>query len=241
MDLAPEASLSGNAPHTPPYTPHRNKRPLERNDSPASARSIQPAETTSPAKRAAKRRQVQDDVKVEELTEGDAGYTTDLDVVYPEELEEVESDSDNEYESSDDDDDNDPGTGIADRLSRLGCDDSPEAEFEKKRRENRLRKRKDSRVFKRSHSQSVKGDTEATDSDAMGDHDLTASARRLRRRVGGPTEVKVLFDDAPRGSPETGGLASPAEIRERRRVGNGSESSVAEIAVGDVMDVDDSV
>ncbi len=67
-----ESSVLGNAPHTPPYTPHHPKRPLERNESPASARSIHPAETSSPAKQAAKE-QSEDGVRVEELTEGDAG------------------------------------------------------------------------------------------------------------------------------------------------------------------------
>ena len=230
-----EASLSGNVPHTPPYTPHRTKRPLERNDSPASARSIHPAETSSPAKRAPKRC-IKDDVTVEELTEGDAGYITDIDVVYPHELEEVESDSGDDSDGSDGDESD---NGITGRLSRLDCEDSPEGQFEKKRREKHLRKRKDSRLFKRSHSQTVKSDTEAVDPYAMADHDLYGSARRLRRRVRGPLDVKAVSENTQRSSPEHRGLAPAAQIQERQRVRCDSESSAQELASGEAMDVDD--
>ena len=230
-----EASLSSNFPHTPPYTPHRTKRRFERNESPASARSIQPAETNSPAKKTA-RNYVKDDVKVEELAEGDAGYITDIDIVYPYELEEVLSDSEDDSGNTDN---NDSDSGIAQHLSRLGCEDSPEAEFEKKRREKHRRRRMSARVFKRSHSQSVKSDTETTDPDAMADHDLSASARRLRRRVRGPVDVKVDPDDIARSS-GFNGLAPAAEIREHHRNSDRGEDSESNRAHVDDMDVDDS-
>lgn len=198
-----EASLSGR-PHTPPYTPHRNKgkRRLERSDSPAS--SIHPAETTSPAKKAAKRAAL-DNVRVEELADGDVGFLTDMDVVYPEELEEVPtSDGDDELSSSDGEHSD---SGIARRLSRLRCgDENAEAVFEKGRRLRRMSKRMGSRIFKRSHSQSVKSDTDITDADAMDDQDVAASQRRLRRRVRGPREAALVFDDIPRTSPEAGSV-----------------------------------
>ncbi|KAK3065743.1 hypothetical protein LTR53_018084, partial [Teratosphaeriaceae sp. CCFEE 6253] len=107
----------------------------------------------------------------------------------------------------------DPG-GVARRLSRLHCTDAEaEAQFQLGRRRRRLSKRLGSRVFKRSHSQSATGhgageragggegegeggegeggDLEDgispdLDPDAMGDQDLAASRRRLRRRVRGP-------------------------------------------------------
>ena len=230
-----EASLSGNLPRTPPYTPHRTKRRLERSDSPASATSIQPAETSSPAKKAAKR-SAKDNVQVEELTEGDAGYITDIDVIYPEELEEIESESDDESSSSDG---YESEAGIAHRFARLGCDDTGEAEFEKKRREKHLRRRTTSRLFKRSHSQSVKNDTEVTDPDAMADHDLTASARRLRRRVRGPEEVKMTFNDIPDNSSSPIGLAAAAEIRERWHDVDANESDGAVQNADDAMDMDE--
>ncbi|KAK5124350.1 hypothetical protein LTR85_001567 [Meristemomyces frigidus] len=195
-----EASLSGR-PRTPPYTPHRNKgkRRLERSDSPAS--SVHPAETTSPAKKAAKRAAV-DNVQVEELAEGDLGFLTDIDVVYPEELEEVpSSDGDDELSSSDGEQSD---TGIARRLSRLRCgDENAEAEFEKGRRLRRMSKRMGSRIFKRSHSQSVKSDTDVTDPDAMDGQDVATSQRRLRRRVRGP---ELVVEHLPRSSPEAGSV-----------------------------------
>ena len=231
-----DASLSGNFPHTPPYTPHRAKRRFERNYSPASARSIEPPETSSPAKKAAKRHS-KDEVQVEELIEGDAGYITDIHVVYPHELEEVESDSELESASSVSDDSD---VDITTRLSRLDCEESPEAEFEKKRREKHLRKRKNARVFKRSHSQSVKSDTETTDPDAMGDHDLSGSARRLRRRVRGPADTTMNLGDIPRSSVANGGLAEAAEIRERHHIGDLSEDASRAQAIMDTMDVDES-
>lgn len=224
-----EAGLS-----TPPYTPHRTKRRFERNESPVSVTSIEPAETSSPAKKAAER-YINDEVKVEELAEGDAGYFTDIDVIHPDELEEVESDSD-DWPGSVEDIDSDGG--IATRLSRLECEDGPEAEFERKRREKRLRKRMDARVFKRSHSQSVQNDTDTTDPDAMADHDLPGSARRLRRRVYGPSEVRMDSHDILRNS-ETNGLAPAAEIRERRHDEYGHGSGEEDQATMYTMDVDD--
>jgi hypothetical protein len=235
--FATEASILGNAPHTPPYTPHRSKRPLERNDSPASVKSIHPAETSSPAKKAA-RQQVEDGIRVEELTEGDAGYITDVDVVYPHELEEVESDSERESDSSDEG--SESGDEISSRLSRLGCDDSPEAEFEKKRRAEHRRKRRDSRVFKRSHSQSVKSDADVTDPEAMADHNVAASARRLRRRVRGPNEANAGMDGVIRSSSQLFGLASSPEFNERPSTAGDSERSERDRDEHDAMDVDDS-
>lgn len=223
-------------PHTPPYTPYRAKRRFERSDSPASVSSIQPTETTSPAKKAAKR-SISDNVKVEELVEGDLGYVTDIEVVYPEELEEKTS-SASEDDSSDDEG-NASETGISQRFQQLGCDDSQEAEFERKRRENHLRKRTSSRLFKRTHSQSIKSDSEVSDIEAMGDHGLSSSARRLRRRVRGPSGIEV-FDDAPRSSPEpkSAGLAAPFQVRERvPRSQDSSESCSGSDNDGEPMDV----
>ena len=63
-----DAKLKGQGPHTPPYTPHRSKRPIDLDDSPASARSIHPTETESPASKAARdlsTEQVQDEVVFE--------------------------------------------------------------------------------------------------------------------------------------------------------------------------------
>ena len=193
-----ETSISGNLPHTPPYTPHPIKRRFARSESPASVKStsIKPTETESPAKKE-RRITVDDTFEIEELEEGDAGYAADVDVVYPDELEEADSDSEGKDGNSESDESD---TEITQNFSRLGCQDGDEARFERIRREKAARKRTRSHTFKRSHSQSVKGDVEVMDSDAMGDHDLRAGARRLRRRVRGPLELRVV-PDASRASP----------------------------------------
>nr|POE75805.1 hypothetical protein CFP56_67824 [Quercus suber] len=201
--IASQTNLHDPAPHTPPFTPARGKRRLERSDSPAS--SIHPTETCSPAKKIVKRT-VSDHVKVEELKEGDVGYQTDVEVIYPQELEEAESNSDGDDEMSSTDAD-DPDELITRRLSRMCYDDRPEADFEKERRRRHLMRRAGDRAsFKRSHSQSLKSDDMdfTTDLDAMDDHDLTASQRRLRRRVRGPRDAEVVYEEVLRSSPEPG-------------------------------------
>lgn len=190
--FASEASLSSrNGPATPPYTPAKNKRRLERSDSPAS--SIHPAETSSPAKKLLKRANG-DTIRVEELNDSDLGYLTEVDLVYPEELEECEADSDYEHHEADAEDSD---SGISGRFSKLHCDErKEEAEMTKKRKERRLSRQTGSRVFKRSHSQSVKSESDVTDTDALDDQDVEASARRLRRKVGAPAEgFRMVFED----------------------------------------------
>ena len=192
-----DAGLSGR-PYTPPYTSYRNKgkRRLERSHSPAS--SVHPTETNSPAKKQAKRPAVEEaSVKVEELLEGDVRGLSDIDVVYPEELEEAGStddgDGDDERSSSGEADAQSDADGIAKGMSRLRCkDEKGEAKFEKGRRQRRLSKRIGSRVFKRSHSRCVKSETEEV-MVTEDDHDVATSQRRLRRRVKGPRENEGMF------------------------------------------------
>ncbi|KAK4498414.1 hypothetical protein PRZ48_011072 [Zasmidium cellare] len=226
-----EASLSG-LPHTPPYTPARvTKRRLERSDSPASTvGSIHPAETSSPAKKAAKRAAT-DDIQVEELAEGDMGYMTDLDVVYPEELEEISSSDSDEDQDATDVSENE-ASHLTRKLSRLRCGDDQEVDFEQLRRQRHIEKRAGTRIFKRTHSQSVKSETDVTDADALDDHDLGSSQRRLRRRVRGPREAGVAFEDLLRSSPEASNASAATDgIHPQRNATDGAES--------DGMDVDD--
>ena len=124
----PEAYIPDHTPHTPPYTPYApSKRRFERADSPASAKSIQPLETSSPAKKAPTPSSAdEDNVKVQELVEGDVGYLTDIDVVYPEELEEADSDTEDDPSTSESDDD------ITGTFSRLDCQDYQQASFKGK-------------------------------------------------------------------------------------------------------------
>lgn len=209
MTFETDLSAAADGPHTPPHTPARGKRRFERAASPAS--SIHPVETTSPAKKSAKRSGMPDTIRVEELTEGDFAYMTDMDLVYPYELEEVGDKTDETDASETNDDRSD--SAIAHSFSRLHCEDRPgEAEMHNIRRERRRSRRFSSRVYKRSHSEGVGSDTETTDVDAMDDHDLTASARRLRRRTHGPGNaiVESTPEDVPRGSPEPGGANAPS-------------------------------
>lgn len=229
-----EASLSAQ-PHTPPYTPARiAKRRLERSDSPASTvGSIHPADTDSPAKKAPRRSAdlPLDDIKVEELVEGDLGYMTDMDVVYPEELEEISS-GDSELEELGLNDVSDSeATRITRRLSRLRCGDDSEFQFEQERRKGHIYKRRFSRMFKRTHSQSAKSDTELADIDALDDHDHNPPTRRLRRRVEGPYEADDAFGLRLRRSPDVSSVSTaPGSAAE--------EDLVLPIEI-DAMDVDD--
>ncbi|KAF2772555.1 hypothetical protein EJ03DRAFT_187568 [Teratosphaeria nubilosa] len=231
-----EASLSSShQPRTPPDTPHQpqadlpqhqfntnnKRRRFSRSDSPVS--SIHPTETSSPAKKAAKRTAVaaEDNVQVQELLEGDAGYQTDLDVIYPEELEEVESSDqgDDELSCGTDEDGegghSDTTTGLSRRLSRMNCGD-PNAtiKFEQGRRARRMSKRMGGRVVKRSHSESLKGEgspdpmSADINTDAMNDHDRVDAQRRLRRRTRGPQVEAVVLEDMFRSSPEPSGYVS---------------------------------
>lgn len=207
-----ERFQGGSRPATPPVTPARNKRRLDRSDSPAS--SIHPAETTSPAKKVVKRSS-RDNIRVEELTEGDLGYATDIDVIYPEELEEYDSES-----SSSEYDGPDTPNAMARRLSRLTCNDD---EGTAQRRQRHLRRRAGSRLFKRTHSQSVESDGEELEPEQLDAHDVGSSARRLRRRVRGPGQrSSLVFEDIPRSEPDAGAVdtgSSPEQTREREVFG----------------------
>ncbi|EME42491.1 hypothetical protein DOTSEDRAFT_73358 [Dothistroma septosporum NZE10] len=201
-----EASLSGHRLHTPPCTPHRaTKRRLERADSPASTvGSVHPADTHSPAKKAAKR-SVPDNITVEELAEGDAGYSADIDVVYPEELE--ENDSDNSDSDRFSDTEEDESEGLPEVLSNLHVNE--ERAFWEGRNQKRSEKRASLRSYKRSHSQSVKSDApDPADIDAKNDHDHKSGQRRQRRRVQGPRETGLAHEIPLPSSPEPGGYNS---------------------------------
>ncbi|EME80722.1 uncharacterized protein MYCFIDRAFT_215717 [Pseudocercospora fijiensis CIRAD86] len=211
-----ENSLSGH-PHTPPYTlslprprksSKRSRSRLERSDSPASnAGSLHPTETVSPGKKPNKRIAT-DSIRVEELAEGDAGYMGDLDVVNPDEVEEIDSSDgdslyDDQHTASADDHDTE-AENLTRKMSQVRFGDDRDAVFERLRQRRTREKRADSRLFKRSHSQSVKSETEVTDFDAMPDQDRESTKRRLRRRTKGPDDADLVFDDLPRSSPSVG-------------------------------------
>lgn len=217
-----ENSLSA-TPRTPPYRAVKmktNKRSrLERSDSPASLTgSLHPLETISPAgNKPAKKRIATDNIKVEELTEDDAGYSGDIDVVYPEDTESADE-SDNDRRSAPDtasDDGDDEMDGLTHRLSKTGCTD-PRDTFAEARSSERRRRRRETNPHhtKRSHSQSTQNEPEPIDIDALGDHDIASSARRQRRRIN-PTD-----QERPRSTPDEfvyftlSERGSPANIRQ---------------------------
>lgn len=224
-----------------PYTPYTHRRQLQRSESPASVQSIHPVETISPRKL---QEQINDQssVQVEELHEGDAGYITDTELIYPEELEEPRSPTHSQasLSSSSSSSSDAEESEITHHFSRLGCADGGESPLERRRRLQRKRKCAESRVFKRPHSLSVQGDAEMTDTDGMPDHDRSASARRLRRRVRGPSQVQVVFEATP--PPSRG---SDAAARASPGIGPSNwhdrGKGIASRSADDTMDVDESL
>lgn len=128
----------------------------------------------------------------------------DVDVINPDEVEEIES-SDGDSDSLDDQntasDSETEDEGIIRKMSQVRFGDDRDAVYEKTRQRRNREKRADSRLFKRSHSQSVKSEPEVTDFDAMPDQDRVSSKRRLRRRTKGPDDADFNFDELPRSSP----------------------------------------
>ncbi|OQO11358.1 hypothetical protein B0A48_05614 [Cryoendolithus antarcticus] len=191
-----ESSLSSkHGPVTPPYTPAKPKRRLDRSDSPAL--SVHPTETVSPPKKQNKP-STPDEVTVMEINEGETDYDTDASVVYPQELEEVVSRNDANQDSSHSDHDSDvehDTTGIAAPFADLSCENSKQEinDMEQVRQAKRRSKRADSRVFKRPHSQTIKSIVPGVSDpmEAMDDHDTVAGIRRLRRRTKEPEEMKL--------------------------------------------------
>lgn len=233
----PESAAQGNTLRTPPYTPNFPNQRLPHSNSPGSVHSVHPTETVSPAKKA-EQQPADDDIKVEELTEADAGYTADTDIIYPEELEEAETSGDETSSSSDDDDASD--VDITEHFSRLDCVDGAEAEFERKRRAKHARKRTDSKLFKRPHSASVEDDAEVIDADAMGDHDRSASARRLRRRTRAESGVYVVYDEASPRPPRSRRLVEAKDMHDREQPRTDDAGDTETSSNAGAMDVDES-
>lgn len=230
-------------PQTPPYTPNRSKIGFQRADSPAP--SIHPTETVSPTKPVDVRNEVPSTVIVQELADGHPDYSTDVELVYPDELEEVGSASEMISDISDSEEDSDHV--ISSRMSQLHCEDrAGEAKMQRVRRERRLSKRLARRPFKRRHSQSNNSESEVTDVDAMDDQDVPSSARRLRRRMKGPDDVELRLEFNLRASTispqppspslsRIGGRRQTAAQRPQRGRGVTSEDSSSD----DPMDTSD--
>ncbi|KAF2195517.1 hypothetical protein K469DRAFT_14112 [Zopfia rhizophila CBS 207.26] len=121
---------------------------------------------------------------LEEL-ESDPEYDSETEVVRPDHY---------EYASSDKDGERLEENGFIDQFKGLHCKTGSSDEEEQERRYRRKKKRWSAGIFKRSHSQSVEGDSDYSDNDPLDDVD--SSARRLRRRVRGPGDrSSLIFED----------------------------------------------
>jgi hypothetical protein len=122
---------------------------------------------------------------LEEL-ESDPGYDSDIEVVRPDHYEDAKSDRSCSR----------PGNReVYERLKELHLEQESSDDEEQERRYRQKKKRWSAGVFKRSHSQSVEGDSSYSDNDPL--DDINPNARRLRRRVRGPCDRRgsLIFQD----------------------------------------------
>jgi hypothetical protein len=133
----------------------------------------------------------------------DPGYGSDLEVVQPDHCEEAKSDR---GETRLDDD------GLIHQFNDLRCSGgSSNDDEEQQLRYRRKKKRWSAGIFKRTHSQSVEGDSSYSDNDPLDDNDI--SARRLRRRVRGPGDrTSLIFED--KGFSNTNNIAEVEEPKD---------------------------
>ncbi|ORY11800.1 hypothetical protein BCR34DRAFT_624612 [Clohesyomyces aquaticus] len=130
---------------------------------------------------------------LEEL-DSDPGYDSDIEIVRPDHFEDARSDVD---------DDRPEQNEIIDQLKGLHCGGGSSDEEEQQRIYRKKKKRWSAGIFKRSHSQSVEGDSSYSDNEPLDDVDPTA--RRLRRRVRGPGDrSSLIFED--RGFPNANNI-----------------------------------
>lgn len=121
--------------------------------------------------------------ELEEL-DTDIESDSDIEVVRPDHCEDAKSDK------------SESGLveNVLDQFKELRCQEGSSDEEEQQRIYRRKKKRWSAGIFKRSHSQSIEGDSSYSDNDLLDDVDL--SARRLRRRVRGPSDrTSQLFED----------------------------------------------
>lgn len=137
---------------------------------------------------------------LEEL-DSDPGYDCDIEVLHPDHCEDAKSDRSGTKSE------------VFARLKELQLEEDSSDE-EQERRYRQKKKRWSAGVFKRTHSQSVEGDSSYSDNDPLDDVDPTA--RRLRRRVRGPCDRRgsLIFED--RGFSNTNNIAEVEEPDEGR-------------------------
>ncbi|KAH8689232.1 hypothetical protein GQ44DRAFT_261337 [Phaeosphaeriaceae sp. PMI808] len=122
---------------------------------------------------------------LEEL-EDDPGYDCDIEVVLPDHYEDAKSDRSVSSRGRNE---------VNERLKEFHLEQESSDEEEQLRRYRQKKKRWSAGVFKRSHSQSVEGDSSYSDNDLL--DDINPQARRLRRRVRGPCDRRgsLIFQD----------------------------------------------
>ncbi|KAF2759985.1 hypothetical protein EJ05DRAFT_317836 [Pseudovirgaria hyperparasitica] len=134
------------------------------------------------------RKASQDQLIIEELADTTSSFASDVEIVRPDNTEEVTSDHGH--------DDRDILLGGFRRMN-CGTDDE-NVSGEQARRYRRKKKRWSAGYYKRTHSQSIGSDTDTDDLEELNAHDLGCSARRLRRRVRGPGDRSSLtFEELP--------------------------------------------
>jgi len=122
---------------------------------------------------------------LEELDE-DPGYDCDIEVLQPSQYEDARSEKSVSRVDKQE---------VYDRMRELHLEQDSSDEDEELRRYRQKKKRWSKGVFKRSHSQSVEGDSSYSDNDPLDDNDPTS--RRLRRRLRGPCDRRgsLIFQD----------------------------------------------
>lgn len=122
------------------------------------------------------------DFVLEEL-DSDPDYDCTIEVVQPDHFEDARSDRSGAK------------LEVIDKLKELILEETSSDEEERERRYRRKKKRWSAGVFKRSHSQSVEGDSSYSDNDPL--DDVNPTARRLRRRIRGAFERRgsLIFED----------------------------------------------
>ncbi|KAI9816559.1 MAG: hypothetical protein M1827_001691 [Pycnora praestabilis] len=138
---------------------------------------------------------------IEELRDSDISYGSDIEVLHPDQYEDVGSARDKlENFGEDADKVDEQRNNILSGLQMLHCDDDegpPGPTYEHDRRYRKKKKRWSAGIFKRTHSQSIGSDSDSNDSEILDAQDIGSSARRMRRRVKGPGDRNSsIFDDS---------------------------------------------
>ncbi|CAE6997760.1 hypothetical protein CFE70_000544 [Pyrenophora teres f. teres 0-1] len=131
---------------------------------------------------------------LEEL-DSDPGYDCDVEILRPDHCEDAKSDKSGAKAE------------VLARMNELQLEEDSSEDEERARIYLRKKKRWSAGIFKRSHSQSVEGDSSYSDNDPL--DDIDQNARRLRRRVRGPRRESLIFED--RGFSNTNNIAEVEE------------------------------